>query len=69
MCVSSTELVYRAILLIDHRFIEENNEYKNKQKRIQLNQRMPPGMPSQDMMAFWGMPFVFSKNDRKASRY
>ncbi|KAL2003476.1 hypothetical protein VTN02DRAFT_3685 [Thermoascus thermophilus] len=38
-------------------FIEENNEYKNEQKRIQMNQRMPPGMPSQDMMAFWGYKF------------
>jgi RAT1-interacting protein len=35
-------------------FIEENNSYKNAQKDIQRNQRMPPGMPSQDMMAYWG---------------
>ncbi|OKL56760.1 Decapping nuclease rai1 [Talaromyces atroroseus] len=38
-------------------FIEENNSYKNTQKEIQRNQRMPPGMPSQDMMAYWGYKF------------
>ncbi|RWQ92819.1 RAI1 like PD-XK nuclease-domain-containing protein [Paecilomyces variotii] len=38
-------------------FIEENNAYKNEQKRAQRNQRMPPGMPSQDMMSFWGYKF------------
>ncbi|KAL2216912.1 rai1 protein [Thermoascus aurantiacus ATCC 26904] len=38
-------------------FIEENNEYKNEQKRIQRSQRMPPGMPSQDMMTYWGYKF------------
>ncbi|GAM40798.1 hypothetical protein TCE0_041r13421 [Talaromyces pinophilus] len=38
-------------------FIEENNSYKNAQKEIQRNQRMPPGMPSQDMMAYWGYKF------------
>jgi RAT1-interacting protein len=32
------------------RFIEENNSYKNEQKEIQRTQRMPPGMPSQEMM-------------------
>jgi RAT1-interacting protein len=35
-------------------FIEENNYYKNKQKQLQKNQIMPPGMPSQDLMAYWG---------------
>lgn len=65
MCVSSAELFYRAILLIDDSFIEENNEYKNEQKRIQRSQRMPPGMPSQDMMTYWGMPSVFSLDGRR----
>lgn len=36
------------------RFIEENNFYKNEQKKVQQNQRMPPGMASQDLMAYWG---------------
>jgi hypothetical protein len=35
-------------------FIEENNSYKNQQKQIQKNQRMPPGMASQELMAYWG---------------
>ncbi|PYH28690.1 DXO/RAI1 family decapping nuclease [Aspergillus neoniger CBS 115656] len=38
-------------------FIEENNSYKNEQKRVQKNQRMPPGMASQDLMAYWGYKF------------
>ncbi|OQD78400.1 hypothetical protein PENDEC_c001G07051 [Penicillium decumbens] len=38
-------------------FIEENNEYKNRQKEIQRNQRMPPGMPSQEQMMYWGYKF------------
>ncbi|KGQ01670.1 hypothetical protein PAAG_11663 [Paracoccidioides lutzii Pb01] len=38
-------------------FIEENNAYKLSQKESQRNQRMPPGAPSQDMMAFWGYKF------------
>ncbi|KAF4223740.1 hypothetical protein CNMCM6457_000022 [Aspergillus fumigatiaffinis] len=38
-------------------FIEENNVYKNQQKQIQQNQRMPPGMASQDLMAYWGYKF------------
>ncbi|PYI23292.1 RAI1-domain-containing protein [Aspergillus violaceofuscus CBS 115571] len=38
-------------------FIEENNSYKNEQKRIQKNQRMPPGMASQELMAYWGYKF------------
>ncbi|OJD15326.1 protein rai1 [Emergomyces pasteurianus Ep9510] len=38
-------------------FIEENNAYKLAQKQSQRNQRMPPGAPSQDMMAFWGYKF------------
>lgn len=40
------------------RFIEENNIYKNQQKHLQKNQRMPPGMPSQDMMAYWGSVYA-----------
>lgn len=36
------------------RFIEENNAYKNEQKQLQQNQRMPPGMAPQDLMAYWG---------------
>ena len=36
------------------RFIEENNEYKNRQKEVQCNQRMPPGMASQEQMMYWG---------------
>jgi hypothetical protein len=36
------------------RFIEENNAYKNAQKEVQRNQRPLPGMPSQDVMAYWG---------------
>lgn len=42
-------------MLIYNRFIEENNAYKNEQKEIQRNQRMPPGMPSQELMMYWGM--------------
>ncbi|PWY71522.1 RAI1-domain-containing protein [Aspergillus sclerotioniger CBS 115572] len=38
-------------------FIEENNSYKNEQKQIQKNQRMPPGMASQELMAYWGYKF------------
>ncbi|PYI10873.1 RAI1-domain-containing protein [Aspergillus sclerotiicarbonarius CBS 121057] len=38
-------------------FIEENNSHKNEQKQIQKNQRMPPGMASQDLMAYWGYKF------------
>ncbi|OJJ43730.1 hypothetical protein ASPZODRAFT_19035 [Penicilliopsis zonata CBS 506.65] len=38
-------------------FIEENNAYKNMQKQMQRNQRMPPGMPPQDVMAYWGYKF------------
>ncbi|PGG97867.1 decapping nuclease rai1 [Blastomyces parvus] len=38
-------------------FIEENNAYKLAQKQSQRNQNMPPGRPSQDMMAFWGYKF------------
>ncbi|RJE21295.1 hypothetical protein PHISCL_06364 [Aspergillus sclerotialis] len=38
-------------------FIEENNAYKNEQKIRQRNQRMPPGMASQDLMAYWGYKF------------
>ncbi|EER40573.1 HLA class III protein Dom3z [Histoplasma capsulatum H143] len=38
-------------------FIEENNAYKLAQKQSQQNQKMPPGAPSQDMMAFWGYKF------------
>ncbi|ODM20454.1 Protein rai1 [Aspergillus cristatus] len=38
-------------------FIEENNSYKNEQKKVQHNQRMPPGMASQDLMAYWGYKF------------
>lgn len=38
-------------------FIEENNAYKNHQKQLQHNQRMPPGMPSQELMAYWGTAY------------
>ncbi|KAJ5204033.1 uncharacterized protein N7498_004912 [Penicillium cinerascens] len=38
-------------------FIEENNEYKNRQKEVQRNQRMPPGMASQEQMMYWGYKF------------
>ncbi|KAA8643198.1 hypothetical protein EYZ11_012540 [Aspergillus tanneri] len=38
-------------------FIEENNAYKNHQKQLQHNQRMPQGMPPQDLMAYWGYKF------------
>ncbi|PGH14419.1 protein rai1 [Helicocarpus griseus UAMH5409] len=38
-------------------FIEENNAYKIAQKESQRNQRMAPGAPSQDMMAYWGYKF------------
>ncbi|EHA24413.1 hypothetical protein ASPNIDRAFT_209964 [Aspergillus niger ATCC 1015] len=31
--------------------------FQNEQKRIQKNQRMPPGMASQDLMAYWGYKF------------
>lgn len=41
--------------LMHCRFIEENNAYKNEQKEIQRNQRMPPGMASQELMMYWGM--------------
>ncbi|KAF7591975.1 decapping endonuclease targeting mRNA [Aspergillus hancockii] len=46
-----------ATRLQDTIFIEENHLYKNKQKQSQKNQRMPPGMPSQDLMAYWGYKF------------
>ncbi|KAI9369789.1 RAI1 like PD-XK nuclease-domain-containing protein [Aspergillus egyptiacus] len=36
---------------------QENNAYKNEQKQIQKNQKMPPGMASQDLMAYWGYKF------------
>ncbi|KAJ5902471.1 RAI1-domain-containing protein [Penicillium taxi] len=40
------------------RFIEENNSYKNEQKKIQLQQRqMPQGMASQELMTYWGYKF------------
>lgn len=42
-------------------FIEENNAYKNHQKQLQHNQRMPPGMPSQEMMAYWGTAYTSSR--------
>ncbi|KAF7714105.1 Decapping nuclease [Penicillium ucsense] len=38
-------------------FIEEHNAYKNQQKHIQKNQRMPPGMASQELMMYWGYKF------------
>ncbi|KAE8388856.1 RAI1 like PD-XK nuclease-domain-containing protein [Aspergillus alliaceus] len=38
-------------------FIEENNLYKNQQKQLQKNQIMPPGRPSQALMAYWGYKF------------
>ncbi|KAJ6120209.1 hypothetical protein N7523_004489 [Penicillium sp. IBT 18751x] len=38
-------------------FIEENNEYKNRQKEAQCKQRMPPGMASQEQMMYWGYKF------------
>ncbi|CEO58456.1 Putative HLA class III protein Dom3z [Penicillium brasilianum] len=38
-------------------FIEENNSYKNRQKELQRNQRMPPGMASQELMMYWGYKF------------
>jgi RAT1-interacting protein len=43
--------------MIMRSFIEENNAYKNEQKQIQRNQRMPPGMASQELMAYWGSFF------------
>jgi RAT1-interacting protein len=43
--------------MIMRSFIEENNAYKNEQKQIQKNQRMPPGMASQELMAYWGLSF------------
>ncbi|KAJ5358527.1 Decapping nuclease rai1 [Penicillium cataractarum] len=42
---------------ITSRFIEENNSYKNRQKELQRNQRMPPGMASQELMMYWGYKF------------
>ncbi|GMF76038.1 unnamed protein product [Aspergillus oryzae] len=50
------------------RFIEENNLYKNQQKQLQKNQRMPPGMPSQDMMAYWGSPWDPTTREEIESR-
>lgn len=38
-------------------FIEENSLYKNQQKQLQKNQIMPPGRPSQALMAYWGYKF------------
>ncbi|KAJ6145169.1 dom-3 Z [Penicillium chermesinum] len=38
-------------------FIEENNAHKNQQKENQRNQRMPPGMASQERMMYWGYKF------------
>jgi hypothetical protein len=46
--------IYVFTMLIYRRFIEENNEYKNRQKEVQRNQRMPPGMASQEQMMYWG---------------
>jgi RAT1-interacting protein len=37
------------------RFIEENNEYKNRQKEIQRKRGSPPGMAPQELMMYWGM--------------
>ncbi|KAE8351182.1 RAI1-domain-containing protein [Aspergillus coremiiformis] len=38
-------------------FVEEYNHYKNQQKQRQQNQRTSPGMPSQELMAYWGYKF------------
>lgn len=63
-------MVLRTARLINRRFIEENNAYKNKQKDIQRNQRMPPGMASQELMMYWGMlsPVFFSSLMAKCAR-
>lgn len=60
MYVASLKYGIGSLVLIQCRFIEENNAYKNEQKEIQRNQRMPPGMPSQEMMMYWGMLAVYS---------
>ncbi|KAI9741941.1 MAG: decapping endonuclease targeting mRNA [Cirrosporium novae-zelandiae] len=39
------------------RFIEENHAYKLEQKRAQNSQRPRPGLPSQELMSFWGYKF------------
>ena len=63
-------LFFQRLELTGCSFIEENNDYKNAQKELQSKQRMPPGMPSQDMMAFWGKSkdstkiYVFDKLSR-----
>lgn len=59
MYVLEDETGLEMAMLIYHRFIEENNAYKNEQKEIQRNQRMPPGMPSQELMMYWGMKPLF----------
>lgn len=62
MYVLALEYGLRTTELMHCRFIEENNAYRNEQKDIQRSQRMPPGMPSQELMMYWGMlavPFLF----------
>jgi hypothetical protein len=54
MFVYPSEGSASSMMLMRNRFIEENNLYKIQQKQIQENQRMPPGMASQDLMAYWG---------------
>lgn len=39
------------------RFIEENHDFKLQSRAEQSKQRMPVGMPSQEMMSFWGYKF------------
>ncbi|KAL2374072.1 decapping endonuclease targeting mRNA [Blastomyces gilchristii] len=50
-------ITWRGMMTKGSIFIEENNAYKLAQKQSQRNQKMPPGVPSQDMMAFWGYKF------------
>ncbi|KAJ5491619.1 Decapping nuclease rai1 [Penicillium diatomitis] len=50
-------IVLTSHAMLSTRFIEEHNAYKNQQKHIQKNQRMPPGMASQELMMYWGYKF------------
>jgi hypothetical protein len=60
------------------RYIEENHAYKLESHARQNQRSAPPGMPSQEMMSFWGkysnldpkldlknMPFKGINSDRK----
>lgn len=67
LCACAVWLHVQECTLTRSSFIEENNAYKIKQKEIQRNQPTPPGMPSQDLMAYWGEFGDFTMAALKAS--